>query len=169
MKNNIITISAVILLAIVLCLVLFFPRKISGPSNSSTPSNPQSAQNSQPAQNSKVVYANATTDLIQVVLPFPDAVVGKDFSVIGKARGVWFFEASFPLEVLDKDGAVLARTTAHPQGGADWMTTNFVNFKVDIKVPQSYIGPAVLVLRKDNPSGMSENDASVSFPITIEY
>lgn len=117
----------------------------------------------------KITYTNSTADLIQVVLPFPNAVVGKDFSVIGKARGNWFFEASFPIEVLDKNGKILATGVAHPVNGTDWMTANFVNFKADIKVPQSYIGPATLVLKKDNPSGLAEHDASVSFLINIEY
>ena len=116
-----------------------------------------------------ITYKNSTADMIQVELPFPDAVVGKEFSVIGKARGNWFFEGSFPIEVLDKNGKVLAIGLASPIGGADWMTTQFVNFKADIKIPQSYIGAATLVLKKDNPSGLVKYDASISFPITIEY
>lgn len=115
----------------------------------------------------KIIYKNASLDLIQVSLPYPDAVTGKEFSVIGKARGNWFFEASFPVEVLDKDGKRLAMGIAQAQG--EWMTTEFVPFKADIKVPESYIGPATLVLHKDNPSGLPEHEASISFPFTIEY
>lgn len=115
----------------------------------------------------KITYVNSSENLIKVELPFPGAVVGKDFSVLGKARGNWFFEASFPVVVLDKDGNVLS--TAVAQAKTDWMTTDFVEFKADFNIPQSYIGKATLVLKKDNPSGMPENDASVSFPINIEY
>lgn len=105
--------------------------------------------------------------MIRVDTPFPGAVTGKEFSVIGQARGTWFFEASFPVEVLDKDGKRLAQGVAQAQG--EWMTTDFVAFKADIKVPQSYIGSATLVLHKDNPSDDRKLDASVSFPFTIEY
>ncbi len=112
-------------------------------------------------------YINATADNIVVELPFPGAVTGKSFSVVGKARGMWYFEASFPVKVLDRDGKVLAQVPAQAQG--EWMTSEFVPFKVDIQVPDSYIGPATLVLQKDNPSGLPQNDASISFPITIEY
>lgn len=112
-------------------------------------------------------YVNATADNIVVELPFPGAVTGKSFSVVGKARGMWYFEASFPVKVLDRDGKVLAQVPAQAQG--EWMTSEFVPFKVDIQVPDSYIGPATLVLQKDNPSGLPQNDASISFPITIEY
>lgn len=113
------------------------------------------------------IYKNATSDLIKVELPFPGAVTGKEFSVIGKARGTWYFEASFPVKVLDKDGKVLFRGPAQAQG--EWMTQDFVPFKIDIKVPQSYVGPARLVLENDNPSGLPENEKSISFDFIIEY
>jgi hypothetical protein len=104
---------------------------------------------------------------IIVGLPHSGAVVGKEFSVMGKARGTWYFEASFLVQVLDKEGNVLFAAPAQAQG--DWMTTEFVPFKADVKISANYIGPATLVLKKDNPSGLPANDASVSLPITIEY
>jgi hypothetical protein len=115
----------------------------------------------------KISYVNSSSDLIQVDLPFPGAVTGKDFRIVGKARGVWYFEASFPVQVLDKNGAVLFEGPAQAEG--DWMTNDFVPFEVQIKVPDSYIGPATIILKKDNPSGEAQRDASISFPITIEY
>ncbi len=115
----------------------------------------------------QITYINASKDLIEVELPFPGAVTGKEFGVIGKARGYWFFEGSFPIELLDKDGKLLATSIAQAEGG--WMTEDFVPFKALIKAPIDYIGPATLILRKDNPSGLPENDASISFPITVEY
>ncbi len=115
----------------------------------------------------QITYINATSDLIEVELPFPGAVTGKEFGVLGKARGYWYFEGSFPIELLDKDGKLLATSIATAQ--TDWMTTEFVPFKAEIKAPIDYIDPATLVLHKDNPSGLPENDASISFPITVEY
>lgn len=115
----------------------------------------------------KPTYANATDKMIKVETPYPGAVTGKTFSVIGEARGTWYFEASFPVELLDSAGQPLATAVAQAQG--EWMTEDFVRFKADLTVPESYIGPATLILKKDNPSGLPQNDASVSFPITIEY
>ena len=121
------------------------------------------------------VYKNSNADLIQVSLPYPNAVVGKTFSVLGKARGSWFFEASFPVVLMDKDNKELARGVAKAQGdpaggGVNWMTTEFVPFKADLKVlNQNYIGKGTLVLMKDNPSGDKARDASVSFGINVEY
>jgi hypothetical protein len=115
----------------------------------------------------KITYTNATSDMITVELPFPGAVTGKEFSIIGKARGTWYFEASFPVVILDANGKVLVSVPAQAQ--SDWMTTDFVPFKATITVPLSYIGKATIVLKNDNPSGLPEKDASISFPITIEY
>jgi hypothetical protein len=114
-----------------------------------------------------VTYKNATADLIQIGMPQPGAVTGKTFRVSGQARGNWFFEASFPIDVLDKDGKKLATVVAQAQG--EWMTTDFVPFVANVAVPESYIGPATIVLNKDNPSGLPANDASASYNITIEY
>lgn len=125
-----------------------------------------------PAQNldvnlQKITYNNTTADLIQVELPFPDAVTGKEFKVIGKARG-FMFEASFPVEVLDKDGNRLFIGPAHATVD-DWMVDALIPCEIDVKIPESYIGRATVILRKDNPSDKRELDGSISFPITIEY
>lgn len=114
-----------------------------------------------------ITYTNASADLIKVELPFPGAVTGKTFTVKGEARGYWYFEASFPIELQDKDGKIIWIGPAQAKG--EWMTEDFVPFEVEVKAPETYIGPATLVLRKDNASGLPEHDASISFPITVEY
>ncbi|KND50457.1 MAG: hypothetical protein AB202_02265 [Parcubacteria bacterium C7867-007] len=112
-------------------------------------------------------YQNASANLIVVDTPQPGSVTGKEVVVKGKARGYWYFEASFPVELRDANGKVLQVLPAQAMG--EWMTEEFVPFSITLKAPQSYIGPATLVLMKDNPSGLPENDASISIPITIEY
>ncbi len=114
-----------------------------------------------------ITYNNASEELIVVELPLPGSVTGKEFLITGEAKGFWYFEASFPVTVLDKDGNVLVETYATAQ--EEWMTENFVPFKSEIVIPQTYIGPATLVLEKNNASDLPEHDASISFPIVIEY
>ena len=82
------------------------------------------------------------------------------------------FEASFPIQILDKDKNILATAIAQAEpdpttGEINWMTEDFVSFKAHIKLPENYIGPATIILNKDNPSGLSENEASASFLINI--
>lgn len=117
-----------------------------------------------PRDTSGIVWKNASRDMITLDLIKPGATVLPTFTVTGQARGTWYFEASFPAEVLDKDGNQLVIAPAQAQG--EWMTEDFVPFSVELSVGK-YSGPAVLVLRKDNPSGLPENDASVSIPIEI--
>lgn len=114
----------------------------------------------------QLTYTNTTADKIIVSNPYPGAVVGKEFSVLGQAAG-WYFEGVFPIDVLDANSNVLWQGPAMSQ--SDWMTANLVEFKADIKITNGYTGPATLILRKDNPSGDPINDASMSMPINISY
>lgn len=115
----------------------------------------------------EATYVNASAESITIENPFPGAVTGKSITVMGKARGMWYFEASFPIELRDKNGKVIATGIAQAQG--EWMTTEFVAYKAQLTAPDSYIGPATLVLKKDNPSGLPDKDASMTVPITVEY
>lgn len=110
-------------------------------------------------------YVNASADIIRILEPHVGAAVSKTFTVKGVARGMWYFEASFPIVVTTVDGTVLVTTPAVAE--SDWMTTEFVPFSAAVLVP-AYTGPAIVILKKDNPSGDPERDASVSFPITLQ-
>lgn len=114
----------------------------------------------------EITYLNSSSDLIQVESPQPGSVVGKEFNITGKARGYWFFEASFPVELQTLEGNTLGGGVATADG--EWMTEDFVNFNAEIQTPSAFTGPAILILKKDNPSGLPENEASISFPIIVE-
>lgn len=110
-------------------------------------------------------YTNASGDTVLVDTPIAGAAVGRQFSLSGKARGAWYFEGSFPYQILNKDGALLTQGAVQAQG--DWMSTDFVPFSADVTIPGAYTGAATVLLHNDNPSGDSANAASVSYPITI--
>lgn len=148
------------------CLNAGLPVMESNPRQCRTPDGRTYAEEL-PREEDKITYTNASEDIITVESPLPGSVTGKEFLIVGEARGNWYFEASFPVTILDKDGNKLVET--HAEAQSEWMTTNFVNYRADIVVPEAYIGEATVVLHKDNPSGLSENDASVSYPIVIEY
>ncbi|MBM3261081.1 hypothetical protein FJY93_01545 [Candidatus Kaiserbacteria bacterium] len=103
---------------------------------------------------------------VQVSLPVSGSEVGSTFEVTGQAPGNWYFEASFPVMVRDKDGNKIART--HAQAQTDWMTTELVTFKSTVTIEGGYKGPADLILLRDNPSGLPENDDSITIPIVIK-
>lgn len=102
---------------------------------------------------------------VYVSSPTPHSAVGETFVVKGEAPGPWFFEASFPIQVRDGEGSVIARTHANARG--EWMTTEQVQFESTVHVG-AYRGAAVLVLMRDNPSGLPEHDDALEIPIVVQ-
>mgnify|MGYP000305287555 CR=1 FL=1 len=81
----------------------------------------------------------------------------------GEARGTWYFEASFPVKLLDGNGKVLAAIPA--QAKSDWMTTDFVPFTGTLTFENPKTPTGTLVFQKDNPSGLPQHDASMNIPV----
>jgi len=106
------------------------------------------------------------TDLIHLNTPRPNQVITSPLVVTGGARGTWFFEASFPVVLVDWDGRIIAQGVA--QAKSDWMTTDFVPFEatVTFTVDENvYSRRGALILRKDNPSGLPEHNDALEVPI----
>ena len=115
--------------------------------------------------------APVETDLIKVESPRPNEMISSPFNITGEARGYWFFEASFPLVLTDWDGLIIAEGYATTKDGANWMTEEFVPFKGNLTftAPTDPVSKAgYLILRRDNPSGLPENDAAVEIPIKFK-
>lgn len=117
------------------------------------------------ATSTATTTGGALHDRVVIDAPKSGQTVFKSFTATGKAPGNWYFEASFPIKVVDPQGNVVA--TGQATALSDWMTTADVPFKADIRI-DSYTGPATLVLMRDNPSGLPANDDSVSVPITVQ-
>ncbi|OGL88661.1 hypothetical protein A3I42_01635 [Candidatus Uhrbacteria bacterium RIFCSPLOWO2_02_FULL_49_11] len=105
---------------------------------------------------------------VRVSEPLPHKLVGSPLEIIGEARGYWFFEASFPIRLLDQNDKVIASGIAQAQG--DWMTEAYVPFRAEL----DFTLPAgtdplqgTLVLVKDNPSGLPEHDDEFRVPVQI--
>jgi hypothetical protein len=102
-----------------------------------------------------VLFATSTKDVEEMML-----------TVIGKARGTWYFEASFPVDLI-VGTTTIAKGIATAQD--DWMTEEFVPFEVEIEYATEYSGEdAMLILKKDNPSGLPENNAQLEQEVVLE-
>ncbi|MBI4138503.1 MAG: Gmad2 immunoglobulin-like domain-containing protein [Candidatus Wildermuthbacteria bacterium] len=116
----------------------------------------------------EVVLGNALEkfDLIRVSIPESNDVVESPLRIEGKARGGWFFEASFPVRAVDQNGNILGAGIAQAQG--DWMTEEFVPFQMELefKTPETKQGAILFV--KDNPSGLPEHDDELRVPIRFK-
>ena len=101
--------------------------------------------------------------MIRVTTPLPDEIVVSPLSVTGMARGNWFFEASFPVRILDADGRELGVTPAIAL--EEWMTTDFVPFEARLSFATSTTETGIMVLEKDNPSGLPEHADERRIPV----
>jgi len=105
-------------------------------------------------------------DLIRLTNPRPNQEIESPLAITGEARGNWFFEASFPVKLIDGNGFTLGQTIAQAQG--DWMTENFVSFRADMRFARSFTSKGWLILEKDNPSGLPENADELKIPIVFQ-
>lgn len=115
---------------------------------------------------------DAKADSIIIEQPKPLAVVSSPLMISGKARGNWFFEASAPVVLTDWDGKIVAEGVIHADG--EWMTTEFVPFSGQLIFVSPYkdgdqaaLKRGTLIFKKDNPSGLPENDKSLEIPIAF--
>jgi hypothetical protein len=95
--------------------------------------------------------------------PVRGQLVTSPLTVSGKARGNWFFEANLPVTLKDENGKVLAQVGA--MTADEWMTTDYANFTtvLQFEAPTTEFG--LLLVERDNPSGLPENDKSYAVPV----
>ena len=105
-------------------------------------------------------------ELIRLESPLPNQLVESPLKIKGEARGRWFFEASFPVKIVDSGGKILG--TAISSTTSEWTTDNFVPFTADLTFENSTTEKGKLILEKDNPSGLAENADSLEIPIKFK-
>lgn len=93
----------------------------------------------------------------------PGQSIKSPLTITGKAVGNWYFEASFPVELLDGNGKSMMIVPAQAQG--DWMTSSFVPFSVMLSFSKPATATGTIVFKNDNPSGLPENAKEVRIPI----
>lgn len=110
-----------------------------------------------------------TEKRVKLTSPLPNTVIASPLSLTGEAGG-WYFEGSFPVELVDSEGTILAQAPATAAG--DWMTVDFVPFTAALTFVNPYTPGdpeseklGKIILRKDNPSGLPKNDDSLEIPV----
>ena len=106
------------------------------------------------------------TDLIRLDTPQPNETIESPLTVKGEARGYWFFEADFPVKLLNAKGEVI--TIAIAQAKSDWMTEEFVPFEAILEFQNPGTEKGTLILEKDNPSDLPENADELRIPVTFQ-
>lgn len=112
--------------------------------------------------------SNQIDENTKVIMETPEAeeIVTSPLTIKGQVRGTWYFEASFPIEMVDEDGKVLATVPGQARG--DWMQEGFVPFEAAMTFNPGNSERGELVLKKDNPSGEPQFDDEVRIPIRFK-
>lgn len=110
-----------------------------------------------------------TTQNINVLIssPEPSQIVTSPLLVQGKISGSWFFEATLPFSLVDSEENIISAGYAVADG--DWMTEDLVPFSgvLDFSVPVD-LESGYLIISKDNPSGLPENDGLIKMPVRFK-
>lgn len=102
-------------------------------------------------------------DEIKIAQPRPNEKIESPLTITGEARGTWYFEGIFSVKILDGDNKVIATTNASSQG--EWMTEEFVAFKATLEFTAQAGEKGILILEKNNPSGLAEKADQLSVPL----
>lgn len=105
-------------------------------------------------------------DLIRVTRPTPQSTITSPITITGIARGMWYFEGSFPVSIVNWDGLIIGEGVATAEG--EWMTEDLIPFTatitytIDLETPYNR---GAIILKKDNPSGLPEHDDAIEIPV----
>lgn len=112
-------------------------------------------------------------DLIRVENPLEGSAISSPLTIRGEARGTWYFEATFPVTIVNWDGLIIAEHYA--QASSDWMTEEYVPFTSTVTFESPYkagdpefMKRGALILRKDNPSGLPQYDDALEISVVFE-
>lgn len=118
-----------------------------------------------PAGQPPAELQKAQNDSVVVDNPRIGQEISSPLEITGQAKN-WYFEASFPVVLQDANGNTIAQGQAQAQG--DWTSGNFVPFKATLEFQKPQTPTGTLILKKDNPSGLPQNDASLNVFVSFK-
>ena len=127
--------------------------------NNAAKNPPASAQ---PNKNENAPDEQQLSPHLRLRTPVVAAAIASPLVVSGEAAG-WYFEATFPVKLLDANGKTLAAGQA--RATSDWMTADFVPFTATLDFTAPATPTGTLVLKNDNPSGDPSRDEIVNVPV----
>jgi len=165
--------AALTLIFAVNSCMIFFPSESSVSENNSPDKTSEAVtvveEPVESTENNKEEENNDTkdySDQIKVFTPTEGQLIKSPLFITGEARGTWFFEATFPVRLIDANGNELALHYAQAEG--EWMTEDFVPFKSQVEFNRPDTSEGVLILEKNNPSDLREYDAQIEIPVRFE-
>jgi hypothetical protein len=154
-KQQFLLLIVIIILVTAVILRLTSKKDIPLVTSNATPTTPNATSTETIAPTAEVIVTN----------PQPEKIITSPLIVEGEAKGNWFFEANLPVKLVTLDNQVIA--VVGGQAESDWMTDKLVPFKATLNFTTTATS-GYLVVSKDNPSGLPQNDASFKIPVRFK-
>lgn len=168
-KGNIVVVLAVLIAIAVAAYVFVGPERLqslwNSISNQTPGETPGGTTGGNTGASGGIEPSTGKEDLIRVNTPGQNAIITSPLTIRGEARGYWFFEASFPVKLTDANGNNIPLEPGYMQAKGEWMTEAFVPFEGAYTFTAPATDTGTLVLMKDNPSGLPENDDALMIPV----
>lgn len=110
-------------------------------------------------------YLNDNSVDIVLISPLNISTITSPFQMIGKAKGIWFFEGIFNVRLYDENGKLLGFTNAEAQ--SEWMTEDYVNFYASLEFETTTSKKGYLIFSKPDPSGLNVNLKEFIIPVSF--
>ncbi|TSC69383.1 MAG: hypothetical protein G01um101456_221 [Parcubacteria group bacterium Gr01-1014_56] len=124
---------------------------------------PQTAVAPDTTDNNGVPTSNEN---LSVTSPAPKAAIASPVTITGSALGTYYFEASFPIDILDENKNIVGQ--GHAEAQSDWMTESLVPFVAIVTFTSTGAGKSGFIrLKNDNPSGDPIRDKYFDLPIAF--
>ncbi len=164
MNKKLIIILAVIIVIIGLVGILLLLR---GDEDTWLCQNGQWVKHGNPSASQPTTGCGNQTEQPDIIVTTPQKgqIITSPLTLTGQAKGSWYFEASAPVKLVDEQGKELAAGNIQAQG--DWMTTDYVPFKGELKFLNTATTSGTLILQNDNPSGLPANQRELKIPVVI--
>lgn len=169
MKNTKLFIS----LSVLVVAILYFGivRLVSGPEDTWICQNGQWVKHGNPSAAMPTTLcpgqqsAPVQPDVILTSIKAND-IISSPLIIEGQAKGPWFFEATFPVQLVDVNGNLLAQIAL--QATEDWMTENYVHFAGQMTFNSGTNTDGKLIFNNDNPSDLPQNAKSLEVPVRFQ-
>jgi hypothetical protein len=164
-KTNLLMIVAIVLLLGAIGVLGFFVfRNMTGSSKEVPTPTPTPIVTAIPTETA----SPSATPALEPVVSSPSAgmKVVSPLKVVGKVPSEWMFEGVFPVKLVDSTRKVIIAGQGKEKVAGSWTTPGLIDFESTLTFTTT-AKAGFLILEKDNPSGLPENDKSFEVPVTF--
>lgn len=106
-------------------------------------------------------------EAVYIASPRADTKLTSPVVVRGTVPAGWMFEGTLPISLQEDNGKIIAQSQAKEVIPGAWQSGKPVEFTATLTFTKSFLGLALLVVEKDNPSGNPKQSENYGAPFWI--